>query len=100
MKTKEQMHKAAADKLEQLDKSFNALFEQCDTECKGMTTAEANKVWESKYKSRYESMDRMLDKAYRVHWYTDPTICTHNKQVNHRATVARMHTAGLRRMSL
>lgn len=100
MKTTENLHTAAAAKLEQIEKSFNNLFAQCETECAGMHTDEANKLWQEKYKSRYDALDRLLDAAYRVFWYTNKTICKHNKQVNHRATVARMHAAGLHRMTL
>ncbi len=92
-------HTAAAAKINDLEKRFNKLFNECHAECKGMSTAEANKVFADKYQSRYEAMDRLLDAAYICFWYTAHDIPRYNKLVNHRATVAKMRAAGLHRMN-
>ena len=92
MKNTKTLHQAAAAKLESLERGFDKLFKEagnCD-----------NKTWRENYKSRYDAMDRMLDKAYRVFWYTSTDISRHNKQINHRATIAPMRAAGLHRMAI
>lgn len=97
MKNNKILHEKAAAKIESIERGFDNLFKEARVDCAGN---ECNKVWDEKYKERYEAMDRMLDKAYRAYWYTDETICRHNKQVNHRATIAPMRAAGLHRMTL
>ena len=92
-------HTAAATKINDLEKRFDKLFNECQAECQGMSTDEANKVYADKYQSRYEAMDRLIDAAYICFWYTAQDIPLHNKQVNHRATVAKMRAAGLHRMA-
>lgn len=92
-------HTAAAAKINDLERRFDKLFNKCQAECEGMSIDDANKVWRLKYKSRYDAMDRLLDAAFICLWYTDPTNSLHNKQVNHRATVSKMRSAGLHRIA-
>ena len=92
-------HAAAAAKMADIEKRFNNLFHECENECKGMNTDAANKVYKEKYQSRYDALERLIDAAYICYWYTATDIPLHNKQVNHRATVARMRAAGLHRMA-
>lgn len=91
-------HTAAAAKMDNIEKRFDKLFEDCDAVCK-ISAECADKIWADKYKSRYEAMNRLYDAAYHCYWYTSPDIPLHNKQVNHRATVAKMRAAGLHRMA-
>ena len=92
-------HTAAAAKMDNIEKRFNKLFDDCDAECKGLSIDEANKVWNDKYKSRYEAMDRLVDAAYNCYWFTSPDIPTQTKRIVHRHTVAKMRAAGLHRMA-
>ena len=96
----QQKHAAASAKLDELEKQLNNLFNDCQTECQGMSTAEANKVYAAKYKAKYNELDRLTDIVARVYWYTDPQNSRKAKQINHRHTIARMHADGLNRMSL
>lgn len=96
----QQKYAAASAKLDELQKQSDNLFNDCQTECQGMSTDEANKVYTAKYKEKYIELDRLTDIVARVYWYTDPQNSRHNKQINHRHTVASMHAAGLNKMSL
>lgn len=96
----QQKHASASAKLDEIQKQLDNLFNDCQTECQGMSTDEANKVFAAKYKAKYDELDRLTDIVGRVYWYTDPQNSRHNKQINHRHTVARMHAAGLNKMSL
>lgn len=96
----QQKYAAASAKLDEIQMQLDNLFNDCQTECQGMSTDEANKVFADKYKAKYDELDRLTDIVGRVYWYTDPQNSRHNKQINHRHTVARMHAAGLNKMSL
>ena len=48
----QQKHAAASAKLDELQKQLDNLFNDCQTECQGMSTAEANKVYTAKYKAK------------------------------------------------
>lgn len=98
--TREELHRRAAAKMQKCESAFNNLFADVKAEAEANGCPVSNEIWNSKYKSRYDAIDRLLDKAYRVYWYTDPNICRHNKRVHHRAVVKLMRDAGLCRMQL
>ena len=97
MKNSKTLHEAAAKKIASIEQRFDELFKEAEAQCCGFCD---NNTWRERYKSRYDAMDRMLDKAYRAFWYTDQTIPRRNKQANHRAIVANMRAAGLHRIDL
>lgn len=90
----------AAFQLGLINMEFDELFAACNSETEGMDTDDANKVYAAKYKAQYDELVLQSDIIARVYWYTDPDNSRHNKQINHRHTVARMHEAGLHKMSL
>lgn len=96
----QQKHAAASAKLDELQKQLDNLFNDCQTECQGMSTAEANKVYAAKYRAKYNELDRLTNIVARVYWYTDPQNSRKVKQINHRLTVAQMRAVGLNKMSL
>ena len=89
---------AAAAKMDNIEKRLDKLFEDYDAECK-ISAECADKLWDDKYKSRYEAMDRLTDAAYNCFWFTSPNIPTQTKRNAHRRTVAKMRAAGLHRMA-
>ena len=89
---------ASTAKIEDLQTRFDKLFAQCNAECKGMNVEDSNKIWRTKYKSRYDAIDRLMDAAMICHWYTNPTISRQSKLAKHRAVVYEMRHAGLHRM--
>jgi len=96
----QELHAAAAARLEKIESKLEELFEACQNETSGMTTDTANRYFNTHYKAIYDNFDALSDTVARVYWYTDPQNSRKSKQINHRHTVARMHTAGLNKMSL
>lgn len=91
---------ASTAKIEDLVNKFSNLFAESNKECKYMTTAESNKIWNTKYKSRYDAMDKTLNAALICNWYTNPNITMQSKRITHRAVVREMRSAGLHRMEV
>lgn len=98
MKTAKELHATASAEMDKLKSAVDKLFAEADAE--GHSAPVSNDIWAQKYQSRYNALDRALDLAYRVFWYTDSEVSHHNKKINHRATVAPMRAAGLHKMSL
>lgn len=54
-----------------IEKKLRALFKSHQKEClqkKLKTTTEINKLWNDKYKNRYEKYNKQLDEAYKKLW--------------------------------
>lgn len=96
---KTERHQAAAARLDEIKNKTHELFSACDEETKGMTTDKANEVWRDKYQDECKKLFRILEAVGNMYFYTDNTVATRTKQVNHRHAVAKMRAAGLHRMN-
>ena len=97
MKNFASLHQEAMTKIESLENEFNKLFDEIKNKYGDSCS---NEIWEKNYQSRYDALDKILDAASRVLWYTNPNICRHNKQINHRATIIPMRNKGLHKMEI